>query len=73
MSDHVVEIRLSKNGGYNYADWRTGDLGNEGQYGKEVVFRRFGIARNDTFHMRVTSPVKRDLIAAYIMVEGAED
>lgn len=73
MSDHVVEVSYSKDGGYTWSDWRTADLGDDGQYAKRVVFRRFGSSRQFQYKWRISSPYKRDAVAASVQIEGASD
>lgn len=64
VTDHFIELRYSDDGGYNYGNWITRSLGPVGSYQQRIVWRRLGLARNRTWQIRVTSPVKCDLIAA---------
>lgn len=68
----TVDIRYSKDGGNNWSDWRTLDLGATGQFSKRIETRRFGKGKQWVFDIRVTDPVKADLLAGSIMAEGAD-
>lgn len=67
-NDHVVEIAYSKDGGYNFGNWRKCDLQNKGRYRQPIIWRRFGTQRHWIFKVRVTSPCKRDIIGASAMM-----
>jgi hypothetical protein len=73
MTDHIVELCYSKDGGYTFSDWRAADLGDDGQYSMPVVFRRFGTKRSFAFMWRVSSPYGADAIAASVQITGAAD
>lgn len=67
----TVDFRYSKDGGHNWSNWRQCSLGNTGDFVKRVEMRRFGQGRQWVFDIRVTDPVKADLMGASTMVEGA--
>lgn len=69
-ADYVMELRYSDDGGYNYGNWLTRSLGAVGDYQKRLVWRRLGIARHRTWQIRVTSPVKCDLMAASMSIQA---
>lgn len=66
-----VRIRYSKDGGHTFTDWRQIPLGEEGDYMRRVVARRFGSGRHWVFDVSVTDPVPVNLIAASIQMESA--
>lgn len=70
MSDRTVRMRVSRNGGYTWSDWRERSLGEVGDFLKRVRFSRFGRSRQFLVEVSVASPVKADLIAASVLIEG---
>ena len=64
-----VDLRYSKDGGNNWSNWRKIPLGETGDFVKRVQARRLGMGRQWVFDIRVTDPVKADLMAASIMAE----
>lgn len=68
--DHHVQMRVSRDGGYTWGNWQTRSIGPTGRFAKPAIFRRQGVSRQWVVHIRVSSPVKRDLLAASIMVRG---
>lgn len=69
MSDRKVEVCHSKDGGYNWSNWREYSLGELGDYQRRIRMNRFGRGRNWVFRIRVSSPVKRDLYGAVAYIE----
>jgi hypothetical protein len=71
MSDRKVNVRYSKDGGYNFGHWKERSLGELGEFQDRtrVVFRRCGQARQFQFEVEVSSPIKATLIAAYGDIE----
>lgn len=67
-----VDIRYSKDGGHNWSDWRRIPLGETGDFVKRVETRRLGQGRQWVFDVRITDPVRTDIIAASIKVEGSD-
>jgi hypothetical protein len=72
MADHTVRVRISRNGGYTFGDWRERDLGEVGDFMKRVRFTQFGKSRQFVIEIAVSSPRKADLIAAAIEPETAQ-
>ncbi|MEB1529890.1 hypothetical protein [Xanthomonas sp. WHRI 7945] len=69
MSDRKVEICYSKDGGYNWSNWREYSVGERGQYQRRIRINRLGSGRNWVFKIRISSPVKRDLYGAVAVIE----
>jgi hypothetical protein len=66
-SDPKVMIAVSKDGGHNWGYERTMTMGKIGQYkGKRCMLNRFGRARDWTFRLRISDPVKRVLLGAFL-------
>jgi len=67
-----IDIQYSKDGGNNWSEWRTVDMGKTGDFVKRVQMRRFGRGRQWVFRFRITDPVRADIMAASIMIEGTD-
>lgn len=54
-----VELRVSRDAGQTWGDWRARSLGEQGQYRKRVQWRRLGMASRPGWlgEVRVTDPV----------------
>lgn len=72
MSDRKVLVAVSRDNGRNWSDWREASLGEVGEWEKTVVFRRFGHARSFLLKIRVTSPIRADLLGAVADVEAGD-
>ena len=59
----VIEMQYSDDGGHNWSDWRQGSVGAIGRYWTRIRWDRMGMTRQRVFHLRMTDPVKCDLIA----------
>jgi hypothetical protein len=68
----TIDIRYSKDGGRNWSDFRSLDMGSTGDFLKEVQTRSLGMGREWIFDIRVTDPVRADLMAASIMAEQTD-
>lgn len=62
----TVDLSYSKNGGNTWSGWKQRSLGATGEFVKRAVFNRCGLAKQWVFKVRVSSPVKRDLMGASI-------
>ena len=69
-TDYALELCYSYDGGYTYGNWASRSLGAIGEYGKRLLWRRMGIGRHRTLKIRVTSPVKCDVISASMSAHG---
>lgn len=68
----VVEIAISRDGGYNYGPWKQRSLGGVGKFIKRLEWLQLGRANEWIVKVRVTYPVKRDLLDASWQPEGLE-
>lgn len=68
----TVDLRYSKDGGRNWSDWRPLDMGTTGAFVKRVEARRLGRGRQWLFAVRVTDPVKADILAASLQLEQTD-
>lgn len=67
-----IDLRYSKDGGRNWSDWRKLDMGETGDFVKRLQARRLGRGFQWVFDIRVTDPVRADLIAGSILPEGTD-
>lgn len=65
-SDPQVSLQLSRDGARTWSDSQYASIGEVGKYQMDVVFRRLGIAKQMTFRIRVTDPVKVAIIGSYL-------
>lgn len=72
MTDHYIEVAVSKDGGHTWSNWRRRSLGAVGQYEQRVRLLRLGRYRHAVLKIRVSSPVKRDLFGAVAAIEPTE-
>lgn len=70
-SNPQAMLQISKDGGHTWGNelWKT--IGAMGRYATRVIWRRLGRARDWTFKVRITDPVKVVIMGAYIdMTKG---
>lgn len=67
-----VDLRYSKDGGHNWSDWRKLSIGEVGYFKRQVETRAFGQGVDWVFDIRITDPVKCDIMAAQIMAEQTQ-
>ena len=65
-----LNLCYSKDGGKNWSNWRLIPMGETGDFVKRITARRLGQGRQWVFDIKVTDPVRADLIAASIQIEG---
>lgn len=68
---NYVDIRVSKDGGRTWSDFRKVPMGDLGDFMYPVVTRRWGRARHWVFDIRVTDDCRADLLAASAQLEPA--
>lgn len=66
----TLQLRYSRDGGRNWSEWRHIPMGKVGDFQQRVMARRLGRGIRWVFDIRVTDPVRADLLAASIQVEG---
>lgn len=67
-----IDVRYSKDGGRNWSDWRKLEMGEVGDFCQRVQLRRLGRGYQWVFDIRVTDPVRADLIAGSIQPERTD-
>lgn len=60
----------SNDGGRNWSNWRERSIGAIGEYWKRVKFLRLGAHRQFVARIRISDPVKADILGAVAQVEG---
>jgi hypothetical protein len=68
--DTSMWLSYSKDGGHTYSSEVAQSVGDEGEYGKRVIWRRLGVARNWNFRLRTWSPKPMVLKGAYAKIHG---
>lgn len=69
---NYLDFRYSKDGGRNWSDWRQLEIGETGDFCKEVSTRRLGRGEQWVFDIRITDPVRADILVAGVKLEGAD-
>jgi hypothetical protein len=72
LTDHFIEVCYSKDGGHTWSNWRRRSIGAIGEYWQRVVLLRNGRYRHMVARIRVSSPVKRDLLGAVATIEATD-
>lgn len=67
--DHHILFAVTKNNSQNPTNWKKRSIGATGEYGMQISFNRLGECKSATFTVRCSSPVKRDLIGAFVRIE----
>jgi len=62
----MLTLAISKDGGHSYGNEKTASIGAIGEYAKRCMFRRLGRGYDWTFKLRITDPVKRVFIGAWV-------
>ena len=65
-SDPQMMLSVSKDGGHTWGAERWVSMGKIGKYMQRAKWNRLGQARNWTFRIRISDPVKRVLMGAYV-------
>lgn len=64
-SEPQIMLQISKDGGHTWGDEKWVGMGKIGEFTKRARWNRLGTARNWTFRLRISDPVKRVLLGAY--------
>jgi hypothetical protein len=68
----TIDLRYSKDGGANWSDWRQIDMGGTGDFVKRLQTTRIGRGRQWVFDIRITDPIRADLLGASMMLEQTD-
>lgn len=60
----IVDLCYSDDGGRTFVNWKQASLGEMGDNRVRVRFRGLGRFRQRLFHLRISDPVRRDLVSA---------
>jgi len=67
-----IELFMSTDGGYTWAQGDPAELGHQGQYTSRVYWRQLGTARDFLFKFRCTDPVPFIVCGGYATIEACE-
>lgn len=70
MADASIRMQYSDDGGHTWSNWVEDSIGLTGEYRTRVVFTRLGKTRNRVFRVSCSSPHKRDILGASVVVQG---
>ena len=70
MTEHLISLRYSNDGGENYSNWRQLDAGQTGNFLTEMVTRRLGFCRHRVWEICDTSPFAGDVLGMAIQMES---
>lgn len=65
-SDPQIMLQISKDGGHTWGAERWVSMGKIGKFMQRAKWNRLGQARNWTFKLKISDPVKRVLLGAYV-------
>ncbi len=69
-SDPMIDLEVSRDGGFTWGNVRTRSLGAMGSYRQRAKWDRLGTSRDFTFRFTVTDPVEVIVIGATIDIEA---
>lgn len=72
MSDRILLMAVTRDGGHNWGDWRLIPLGEVGQYRHRCRARHFGMGREWAVKVRITSPVKTNIHGIVVDAEAGD-
>ena len=67
-SDPQIMLQMSKDGGHTWGAERWRSMGKIGEYKTRAIWYRMGQSRDFVFRLRISDPVKRVILGAYISV-----
>ena len=65
-SDPQIMLQISKDGGHTWSAERWVSMGKIGEYKRRAKWNRLGQSRDWVFKLRISDPVKRVLLGAYV-------
>lgn len=71
-TDPIIEMRYSDDGGHNWSNFKQRALGKIGEYMTRIRWHRLGQTRQRIFHIRISDPVRADLISVTMDAEKGE-
>jgi len=69
-SNPQAMLKWSNDGGQTFGNEHFAPIGKSGQTLNRTIWRRLGFARDRVFEVRVSDPVKRDIVGASLMGDG---
>lgn len=71
MTDRLVTLHYSRDGGRNWSNGKERSLGEIGEYRKQVQFHRLGQHRTAVLKFRVSSPIRATCLGAVAQITPA--
>jgi hypothetical protein len=72
MSDRILMLAVSRDGCHNWGNWRFIPLGEVGKYNHTLRALRFGMSRQWSCRVRITSPVKTNIHGLLVDMEAGD-
>lgn len=72
MSDPKVQFCYSRDGGHTWSSWKERSLGAVGRFNQRVRYLNIGQFRAIVVKIRVSDPVKRDILGANVRIQGGQ-
>lgn len=72
-SNPQAMLRWSDDGGTTFGNEHWTTIGAAGQYKNRAMWRRLGRARDRVYEMRVSDPVRRDIVGATLFAQGEQE
>ena len=69
MTEPVIQVRYSDDGGRNYSNWREVPLGLVGEYQTRQRLRRLGASRQRVWEIQCAEPLKVNVLGAVAYAE----
>jgi hypothetical protein len=70
--DPMINLRWSNDGGHQWSNELSAGIGQAGNYGQRVMFRRLGRGRSRVWEVSASDPVPYRLVGAYLDVSAGE-
>jgi hypothetical protein len=72
-SNPQAMLRWSDDGGATFGTEHWTSIGAAGRYQNRAIWRRLGRARDRVYEMRISDPVKRDIVGATLFAQGEQE
>ena len=72
MSNPIIQVCYSDDGGRNWSNWREIPLGLTGEYRKRQRIRRLGSARQRVWELQCSEPLTVNVLGAVAALEGSD-
>lgn len=69
MTDQYLRMAYADDGQPNFSNWQEEPIGEVGEYGKPITFTRLGSFRQRVVRLTCSSPRRRDLLGAVVVLK----